>query len=234
MKIKIIIADDHQIVREGLRALLAFDTELEIVGEAENGRVAVELAQTLKPDVVLMDVVMPNLNGIEALRRLRTACPKTKVIILSSYRELEYVNPALEAGAAGYLLKHSAAGELLRAIRDAHAGKTVLSPAIDQSLRRERQTHFAVDGRAVQGTPDLSPREREVLQLVAEGLANKQMASELGISIKTVEKHRQHLMDKLNLHDTAALTRFAVARGIVGKAPINPELPPLPSPASDP
>ena len=227
MKIKILIADDHQIVREGLRALLAFDPELEIVGEAENGRVAVELAQTLKPDVILMDVVMPNLNGIEALRRLHTQGAKAKVIVLSSYRELEYVHPALDAGAAGYLLKHSAAGELLRAIRDAHAGKTVLSPAIEQSLRHERQARFAMDSRGGQGTTTLSPREREVLQLIAEGLANKQMASELGISIKTVEKHRQHLMDKLNLHDTAALTRFAVSRGMVGKSPMNSELPPL-------
>jgi DNA-binding NarL/FixJ family response regulator len=137
VKIKILIVDDHQIVREGLRALLAFDAELEIVGEAENGRVAIELAQHLKPDVVLMDVVVPSLNGVEALRRLRTLAPKTKVIILSSYRELEYVHPALDSGAAGYLLKHSAAGELLRAIREARAGKTVLSPAIEQSLRQE-------------------------------------------------------------------------------------------------
>jgi len=227
MKIKILIVDDHQIVREGLRALLAFDAELEIVGEAENGRVAIELAQNLKPDVVLMDVVMPSLNGVEALRRLRTLAPKTKVIILSSYRELEYVHPALDSGAAGYLLKHSAGGELLRAIREAHAGKTVLSPAIEQSLRQERQARFAIEGRAPQGKVNLSPREWEVLQLIAEGLANKQMAAELGISIKTVEKHRQHLMDKLNLHDTAALTRFAVARGVVGKGPMTPELPPL-------
>jgi DNA-binding NarL/FixJ family response regulator len=229
MKIKILIVDDHQIVREGLRALLAFDAELEIVGEAENGRVAIELAQNLKPDVVLMDVVMPSLNGVEALRRLRTLAPKTKVIILSSYRELEYVHPALDSGAAGYLLKHSAGGELLRAIREAHAGKTVLSPAIEQSLRQERQARFAIEGRAPQGKVNLSPREWEVLQLIAEGLANKQMAAELGISIKTVEKHRQHLMDKLNLHDTAALTRFAVARGVVGKGPMTPELPPLES-----
>lgn len=227
MKIKIVIADDHQIVREGLRALLAFDTELEIVGEAENGRVAVEMARTLEPDVVLMDVVMPNLNGVEALRRIRAFAPKIKVIILSSYRELEYVHPALESGAAGYLLKHSAAGELLRAIRDAHAGKTVLSPAIEQSLRQERQARFAVEGRASQGKFDLSPREREVLLLIAEGLANKQMAGELGISIKTVEKHRQHLMDKLNLHDTAALTRFAVSRGVVRKNPVTPAPPPV-------
>jgi DNA-binding NarL/FixJ family response regulator len=153
------------------------------------------LAQSLKPDVVLMDVVMPNLNGVEALRRLHAQMPKIKVIILSSYRELEYVHPALEAGAAGYLLKHSAAGELLRAIRDAYAGKTVLSPAIEQSLRQERQARFAVEGRAVQARTALSPREREVLQLIAEGLANKQMAAELGISIKTVEKHRQHAIN---------------------------------------
>jgi DNA-binding NarL/FixJ family response regulator len=214
-QITVLLAEDHTVVREGLRALLEAEGDIEVVGEAETGRQAIQLARKLRPAVVLMDIAMPLLNGLEATRRILKAVPATKVLILSAHSDDEYIRQAITLGAAGYLIKQTSADLLSRAIRAVHKGSTFFSPAIAGRLH---SLHLdAPDGCAVlrKAKAVLSSREMEVLQLVAEGKANKQVAAELGISIKTVEKHRQHLMSKLDLHDTAGLTRYAIAAGII-------------------
>src|SRR6266446_4528205 len=214
-KIKVVLADDHTVVRQGLRALLTAEGDIEIVGEAENGRQAVQLAKKLLPQVVVMDIAMPVLNGLEATRQITRALPSTKVLILSSYSDDDYVQQLTQAGAAGYLVKQTAANELLKAIREAQRGNAYFSPAIAKRLRDQCRQAF-VTGQPGHKRPDyLTTREAEVLQLIAEGRANKQIAAELCISIKTVEKHRQQVMNKLGIHDVAGLTRHAVAKGII-------------------
>ena len=214
-KITVLLADDHTVVRQGLRALLVAEEDIDIVGEAETGRQAVQLAKKLLPDVVVMDIAMPLLNGLEATRQITRDVPSSKVIILSSYSDDEYVNQLTEAGAIGYLIKQTAANDLLKAIREAHRGNAYFSPSISKRLLDNYRESF------LRGTPlkkqgeRLTSRELEVLQLIAEGKANKQIASELSISIKTVEKHRQQVMNKLNIHDVAGLTRYALAKGII-------------------
>jgi DNA-binding NarL/FixJ family response regulator len=208
-KTTILLVDDHMVVREGLRALLATEPDLEVVGEAETGRQAVDLARQLRPNLVVMDIVMPSLNGLEATRQITKNAPSCKVLILSSYSDDEYVQRLTEVGATGYLIKHTAADELLNAIREIEKGNTVYSPAIARQLR----DHHA--GKPAQRNDHLTGREAEVLQLVAEGQPSKQIASELGINIKTVEKHRQQVMNKLSIHDVAGLTRYAIAKGII-------------------
>ena len=214
-KIKVLLADDHTVVRQGLRALLQAEPDIETIAEAETGRQAVELTRTLKPDVVVMDIAMPMLNGLEATRQILKSFPCTRVLILSSYSDDEYVNQLSEAGAAGYLLKHGAIADLVTAIRKIKAGQTFFSAAISKRLMR-RYHETVIRGVFVKKSSDgLTSRETEVLQLIAEGKPNKQIAGELSISIKTVEKHRQHVMDKLDIHDIAGLTRYAVAKGII-------------------
>ena len=217
-KISVLLVDDHVVVRQGLRALLTAAGGLEVVGEAENGRRAVALARKTRPDVVVMDVAMPHLNGQEATRQVLKAVPGTKVLALSSYREDEYVRPMLQAGAAGYVLKQTAAGELLNAIREVHAGKTFFSHAIPMRLRSWGDEAPGGNQPATK-TGEPTSREAEVVQLIAEGFSNKQIAAELGLSVKTVEKHRQQVMDKLHIHDIAGLTRYAIARGWVESRP---------------
>jgi DNA-binding NarL/FixJ family response regulator len=207
-RITVLLAEDHLVVREGLRALLRSESDIEVVGEAQDGRRAVQLAKSLLPAVVVMDIAMPLLNGLEATRQILKAAPATRVLILSAHGDDEYVEQTAALGAAGYLIKQTSAHLLAKAIRDVHAGKTVFSPAIS---RRLLDRHQRSPGRLA----GLSSREVEVLQLIAEGKANKQAAAELGISIKTVEKHRQNLMGKLDIHDTAGLTRYAIAAGII-------------------
>lgn len=210
-RISILLAEDHSIVREGLRILLETREGYEVIGEAANGREAVALARKLQPMVVVMDVAMPELNGFEATRQILHAAPATKVLVLSAHSDDEYVSHLIGLGVSGYLVKQNSGQVLLHAIRQVMDGKIYFSPSISRRLsaaeRRRRES----------GGPErpLTPRESEVLQLVAEGAANKQMASALGISIKTVEKHRQQLMDKLNIHDTAGLTRHAIATGVI-------------------
>jgi DNA-binding NarL/FixJ family response regulator len=214
--ITVLLAEDHLIVREGLRALLKLETDLEIVGEAGNGRQAVELARKLRPAVVVMDIAMPLLNGLEATRQIIRTAPATKVLILSAHSDDAYVERALSLGAAGYLIKQMAAHILPKAIREVHKGNLFFSPTVSQ--RRDHHKQKAHDrGDLPPGTEAarLSPRELEVLQLIAEGKANKETADVLQISIKTVEKHRQKVMEKLNIHDTASLTRYAIAAGII-------------------
>ena len=209
------LAEDHTIVREGFRAMLELDAGLVVVGEAQDGRQAVALAIDLRPDVILMDIAMPRLNGLEATRQLRKVLPGTRVLILSAHNDDAYVKDAIASGAVGFLLKQSSAHDVCEAIRIAHLGKNYFSPSITRRLNR---LHAPVQGRA--DFPHKKPtlltrREAEVLQLIAEGKANKETASELGISIKTVEKHRGHLMEKLDIHDTAGLTRYAIATGVI-------------------
>jgi DNA-binding NarL/FixJ family response regulator len=214
-KITVLLADDHVVVRQGLKALLAAEEGIEIVGEADNGREAVVMTKKFLPDVVVMDIAMPVLNGLEATRQITRAVPTAKVLILSSYSEDEYIQQLTEAGAAGYLVKQTAANELLKAIREAHRGNAYFSPAIARRLRDHCREALAGGQPSRKRTDYLTAREAEVLQLIAEGRANKQIAAELCISIKTVEKHRQSLMDKLNIHDTASLTRYAIAVGVI-------------------
>ena len=210
--ITVLLAEDHQIVREGLRALLKLEQDIQVVGEAANGRDAVRLAASLCPDVVVMDIAMPLLNGLEAARQILGAAPATRLLVLSAHSDDAYVERVMELGAAGYLIKQTAAHILPLAIREIHRGNLFFSPAINKRLANH-QTKPAAAGK--KNPANLTTREMEVLQLVAEGKANKESADVLHISIKTIEKHRQKVMEKLNIHDTASLTRYAIAHGII-------------------
>ena len=214
-RIRVLLVEDHTVVREGLRALLKVEDDIEVAGEARNGREAVQLSEELLPDVVVMDIAMPRLNGFEATRQVLKKVPATKVIILSAHSEDEYVEEVMAAGAAGYLVKQSAANILVKAIREAYRGRTFFSPSISRRLGDLRERSISRGGKPRKGAARLTSREVEVLQLIAEGMANKETAAQLGISIKTVEKHRQHLMNKLGIHDTAGLTRYAISAGII-------------------
>lgn len=214
-KITVLLAEDHMIVREGFHKMLELEADIEVVGEAQNGRQAVMLAKKLHPHVVLMDIAMPQLNGLEAARQLLKILPATRVIMLSAHGDDAYVKNATDSGAAGFLLKQTSAHEVCRAIREVHQGKTFFSPAISQHFNRLNPLSAGRTGALNSKLGSLTSREMEVLQLIAEGKANKETASELGIGIKTVEKHREHLMQKLDIHDTAGLTRYAISAGII-------------------
>jgi len=222
-KITVLMAEDHAIVRQGLCALLNADGHFLMVGEAKTGREAVDMAKALKPDVILMDIAMPVLNGLEATRQILTANPAAKVIVLSAHSDDEYIQRLCAAGVSGFLEKQTSAEILTKAIRDVAAGGIFFSPSIAKRLRDEQSKPRGRDGTPKVNGTRLTAREAEVLQLVAEGSANKQIADTLGISIKTVEKHRQHLMDKLKIHDTAGLTRYAIAEGVV-ESGVRPKL----------
>jgi DNA-binding NarL/FixJ family response regulator len=213
-KIAVLLVDDHAVVRQGLRALLEAEGDIAVVGEAQNGREAVVLAKKTLPDVVLMDLAMPGLNGLEATRQIVRNVPSARVLVLTSYGDDDYVAQLMEAGATGYLLKQTAAADLLKAIREVREGNAFFSPVIAKRLRQQSRAAFTVGEQNLK-SEKLTSREAEVLQLVAEGFANKQIAAELSISIKTVEKHRQQAMNKLNIHDIAGLTRYAMAKGWV-------------------
>jgi len=211
-KIAVLIAEDHAVVREGLKILISTEPDLRIAGEAEDGFGAVELAKKLCPDVVLMDVAMPRRNGLEATRIISRDCPHSKVLVLSAYKDEDFVQKALEAGASGFLTKHSAAEELLQAIHEVSKGCVFVSPAVNRQLQRRTQSAF-ISGK--KPGESLTPRETQVLRLIADGLGNKQIALRLGLSTKTVEKHRQATMNKLNIHDRAGLTRYAFERQLI-------------------
>jgi len=217
-KIAVLLADDHTVVRQGLRALLRSEEDMEVIGEAENGRQAVALARKTPPDVVVMDVAMPLLNGLEATRQILKIRPRTKVLVLTSYGDDECVDQLVQAGASGYLIKHTAAPDLLKAIREVQSGRTFFSPSIAKRLREQHREAITSGGHEVKKAGELTSREAEVLQLIAEGFSNKQIAAELSISIKTVEKHRQQVMNKLNIHDVAGLTRYAISKGMVERS----------------
>jgi DNA-binding NarL/FixJ family response regulator len=208
-KTRILLADDHAIVRQGFRAILAAQADMEIIGEAGDGREAVEQAIELKPDVVVMDVAMPGLNGIEATRRLADALPAARVLALSMHKDAVYVREILRAGARGYLLKDSFDRDLIAAIRAVAKGEAYLSPAISDAVLDDYRRH-------VTNPIDLlTSREREILQLIAEGKTNKEIAQLLNLSVYTVDAHRGRIMEKLNLHSTGELVRFAMRAGLV-------------------
>jgi len=208
-RIRILLADDHAVVRQGFKMILDAQADMEIVGEAGNGRQAVELAEQLRPDVVVMDVAMPELNGIEATRRLASSLPHARVIALSMHKDSVYVREILRAGARGYLLKDSGAADLVAAIHAVASGESYLSPAVSNAVLDDYRRH-------VTNPIDLlTSREREVLQLLAEGKSNKEIAGVLNLSVYTVDAHRGRIMEKLNLHSISELVRFAVRNGLI-------------------
>ena len=214
-RITVLLAEDHMVVREGLRQMLEVEADLEVVGEAQDGRQAVALVKKLRPAIVLMDIAMPRLNGLEATRQVLKAVPATKVLMLSAHSDDAYVKDATNSGAVGFLLKQTSSHVVCEAIREVQKGKTFFSPTVARRLHERNRKSADRAGKAPSRNPRLTSREVEVLQLIAEGKANKETAAELGIGMKTVEKHREHLMQKLNIHDTAGLTRYAIAAGII-------------------
>jgi DNA-binding NarL/FixJ family response regulator len=223
-KIMVLLADDHTVVREGLRLLVEAEQDIKVIGAADNGREAVTMAKKLAPDVIVMDVAMPVLNGLEATRQILRDMPQCKVLVLSTYADDDYVQQLIEEGAIGYLIKQSAANDLILAIREAVKGNAYFSPCISKRLLDQCRDALVRGGAMRKRTTKLTCREAEVLQLIAEGQANKQIAGKLAISIKTVEKHRQQLMNKLNIHDVAGLTRHAISKGIIESAANRPQL----------
>jgi DNA-binding NarL/FixJ family response regulator len=213
MTVRVLIADDHKIMLAGLRSLLEKQSDIEVVGEAENGRKAVQLAQEKKPDVVVMDVSMPDLNGIEATTQILENLPETRVIALSMHSDKRFVMGMLRAGAAGYLLKDCASQELANAIAQVAGGKKYLSPEITGVVIDDFLQGSVLDEDETVASV-LSAREREVLQLIAEGWSTKQIASHLYVSIKTIETHRRQIMKKLDLHTIADLTKYAIREGL--------------------
>jgi DNA-binding NarL/FixJ family response regulator len=212
MMIRVLLVDDHQMMREGLKALLAAVPDIEVVGEAGDGREALDLVRTLSPDVVVMDVGMPGLNGIETARRIRAEHERVRVIALSTHTDKRYVHHMLEAGACGYVLKIAAHDDLVLAVRAASLGKCYLSTEIaGLVIQRSTVAHSGVE---VSAYTTLGAREREVLQLVAEGKTSGETASAMHISIKTVETHRRNIAQKLGLHGTAELTKYAIREGL--------------------
>jgi DNA-binding NarL/FixJ family response regulator len=208
-RIRILLADDHAVVRQGFKMILGAQTDMEIVGEAGNGREAVELAEQLKPDVVVMDVAMPELNGIEATRRMAEVAPHARVVALSMHKDSVYVREILRAGARAYLLKDSVAADLVSAVRSVARGEGYLSPAVSNAVLDDYRRH-------VTNPIDLlTSREREVLQMLAEGKTNKEIAGVLNLSVYTVDAHRGRIMEKLNLHSINELVRFALRNGLI-------------------
>ena len=214
-RITVMLAEDHTIVREGFRRLIETEQDLEVVGEARNGREAVALAKKLRPGVVLMDIAMPELNGLEATRQILMVLPNTRILILSAHNDEGYFKNAMESGAVGFLLKQSTAHDLGQAIREVNRGHVFFGPFISKLYLEGERKSWDRARRSKLSNSGLTSREMEVLQLIAEGKANKQTAAELGIGTKTVEKHRDHLMQKLGIHDTAGLTRYAISVGII-------------------
>lgn len=208
MPIRILLADDHVLVRQGLKSLLERE-KFQVVAEASDGQEVIRLAETVHPDIAVMDITMPTLNGIDAARELARSCPKTKTILLTQHEEEQYIHEALEAGVRGYVLKNQVASDLVHAIQQVSRGGFYLSPGVSQAVVE------AYRSRSERPSDPLSGRERQVLQLIAEGKSTKDVASLLGISVKTAESHRSRLMQKLDIHETASLVRYAVRRGLV-------------------
>lgn len=208
-KIRIVLADDHSVVRQGFRRILDAQPDMEIVGEASNGKEALESAARLTPDVVVMDVAMPELNGIEATRRMAETAPRTRVLALSMHKDSVYVREILRAGARGYLLKDAVDEDLIAAVRAVSRGEGYLSPGVADAVLTDYRQHVT------DPIDLLTSREREVLQLIAEGKTNKEIATTLNLSVYTVDAHRGRIMEKLNLHSTGELVRFAIRKGLV-------------------
>ena len=211
-KIRVIIVDDHAILREGVRALLRTQDDIEVVGEASNGEEALVVVQKLDPDVVLMDIAMPGLGGIEATIEMKKLGARAKILIMSQYEDREYVRRLLKAGVSGYVLKKSAGSELANAVRAVYRGGLVLDPEVARTAMEEANP--AAPG-AADPYESLTDREKQVLKLVAEGKSNKEVAEVLGIGVKTAMSHREHVMEKLGVHNRTELVRFAIKRGVI-------------------
>jgi DNA-binding NarL/FixJ family response regulator len=212
--IRVLIADDHAIVREGVRALLALSEDITVVGEAANGLEAIALARSLSPDVILMDIAMPGLGGLEATIEIRKDNPQARILVLTQYEDREYIRRFLKAGVSGYVLKKAAGSELTSAIRAVNRGGLVLDPDVAREAMRE-QAGSAAPGQAANPYDTLTDREKQVLKLVAEGHSNKEVAGLLDISVKTAMSHREHIMQKLDLHSRTDLIRFALQQGVI-------------------
>ena len=208
-KIRVLLADDHAVVRRGFRMILDSQADLEVIGEVANGREAVASAAELQPDVIVMDVTMPELNGIEATRRIAEVAPRARVLALSMHKDAVYVREILRAGAKGYLLKDSEEGDLIAAVRSVARGEGFLSPGVSDAVLTDYRKHVT------NALDLLTSREREVLQHIAEGKTNKEIATSLNLSVYTIEAHRGRLMEKLNLHSSGELVRFAVRNGLI-------------------
>ncbi len=212
-KIRVVLADDHALLREGIRALLSRESDVEVVGEAADGREAIARCRTLRPDIVLMDIAMPGLGGLEAALEIRKECPDTKILVLTQYEDREYVTRFLKVGAAGYVLKKAAGAELASAIRSVFRGGLVLDPQIArEALREAEPLPGGAEGDLYE---TLTDREKQVLKIVAEGKSNKEVAELLGISVKTAMSHRERVMEKLGLHNRTDLIRFALKKGVI-------------------
>jgi DNA-binding NarL/FixJ family response regulator len=215
-KVRIVIAEDHTILREGLRSLLSSHPSFEIVGEAEDGREAIRCVEKLKPDLILTDLSMPRMNGMEAIKEIKRGSPATKVLVLTVHKAEEYILATFRAGADGYILKDSTHSELVMAVKKVLDGKRYISPEISEKvIEGYLEGKKTLKSRTSWET--LTQREREILKLIAEGYKNKEIADDLCISVKTVEKHRANLMEKLDLHNIQALTAFAIERGLVSR-----------------
>jgi len=214
-RITVLLADDHTIVREGLKKLLEAERDIAVIGEAATGSQAVDLAQKLHPDVVVMDIAMPKMNGLEATRQILKSLPAVKVLILSAHDDDAYVESVMALGAAGYLIKETSAHFLSMAIREVRKGNTYYSPSVAKRFHQRQQDSLGRKGQVSASIVNLSAREMDVLKRIAQGETNQQITDALGISIKTVEKHREHVMRKLDIHDTAGLTRYAIKTGII-------------------
>jgi DNA-binding NarL/FixJ family response regulator len=214
MSIRVLIADDHAIVRDGVRALLALSEDISVVGEAANGQEAIELARKLTPDVILMDIAMPGLGGLEATLEIRKENPQARILVLTQYEDREYIRRFLKAGVSGYVLKKAAGSELTSAIRAVSRGGLVLDPEVAREAMRD-QAESAAPGRTADPYDTLTDREKQVLKLVAEGRSNKEVAELLDISVKTAMSHREHIMQKLDLHSRTELIKFALQKGVI-------------------
>jgi len=216
-EITVLVVEDHTIVREGIVSLIIKEDDISVIGEAEDGRQAVNQCREKKPDIIVMDLAMPHLNGIEATKIIKKECPKTKIIILSMYSEEEYIFKALDAGASGYLIKKNAAEDLIRALRAVNVGEAFFSPEISNTVMKSYQLMVKKYGMPDETSKKkkLSSRESEILQLIAEGYTSKKISEELHISRNTVQRHREKIMKKTNIHDVAGLTRYAIEKGII-------------------
>lgn len=212
MSIKILLVDDHEIVRYGLRCLIEEQPDMEVVGDAENGRMAINFARRLKPDVAVMDISMPDMNGFEATRRIRKEIPNTKIIVLSMHHKRQFVIDMLKAGVSGYILKTKVHDDLIRAIKAAVAGEVYLSSKITGIMAHDVMSRLPTSEKSAYAI--LTPREREVLQLISEGKSTKESALHLNVSIKTIESTRRQIMQKLDIHNVADLTKYAINEGI--------------------